>query len=134
MILCAGTADQITAHARREAPVEACGYLAGTGDDILYYFPMTNTEKKTDHFRLDPREQFAAWKEARNRGLNILGIYHSHPSSPAWPSEEDIRLAYDPTLVYVIVSIMEGKRTMRGFRITKGSVREEPLIIRETQQ
>jgi proteasome lid subunit RPN8/RPN11 len=134
MILQPGIVEQLFCHAEREVPVEACGYLAGNSGNITRYYPLTNIDGKEDHFAFDPQEQFATQKAARQEGLRIIGIYHSHPASSARPSEEDIRLAYDPTVVYVIISLMGGTRTMRGFHIRKGEVVEEPLSVEGENQ
>ena len=134
MILPGSIVSDMYAHSEKEAPVEACGYLAGTGTTVSQRIPMTNTDRSEEHFTLDPREQFTVMKAARREGLVILAVYHSHPESPAWPSEEDIRLAYDANVVYVIVSLNDGTRTIRGYRIRQGKVEEEPLSIPEKNQ
>ena len=119
-------------HAVREAPIEACGYLAGPdGGAVKRMYALTNIDARADHFSFDPKEQFAVHKAARQEGFRILAVYHSHPATPARPSEEDIRLAYDPALIYVIVSLAEGEALVRGFRIRQGIVEEEPIIIEE---
>jgi proteasome lid subunit RPN8/RPN11 len=134
MILPAGIVSEMYAHAEQEAPVEACGYLAGTGERVTHRYPMTNTDRSEEHFTLDPKEQFSVMKAVRQAELNILAVYHSHPASPARPSAEDIRLAYDPTVVYVIVSLLEGTKTIRAFRIHQGTVEEELLSIQRGEQ
>lgn len=134
MILPGEIVIEMYAHAEKEAPVEACGYLAGAGEMITCTYRMTNTDQSGEHFTLDPKEQFRVMKATRQAGLNILAVYHSHPASPARPSAEDIRLAYDPSVVYVIVSLLGGANTIRGFRIREGKVEEEPLSILEKNQ
>ncbi len=134
MIIERDIVEHIFAQADREAPVEACGYLAGRDGRVARHYPMTNIDGSADHFSLDPQEQFAVQKAARREGLRIIGVYHSHPASPARPSAEDIRLAYDPAAVYVIISLMNGIKTIKGFRIRGGNVEEEPLIIEEKHQ
>lgn len=129
MILQPGIVEQLYVQAEREAPVESCGYLAGTEGRVTRHFPMMNIDGKEDHFSFDPQEQFRVLKAARQEGLRIIGIYHSHPASPARPSPEDVRLAYDPTVVYVIISLLGSTRSIRGFYIRKGEIVEEPLII-----
>lgn len=128
MIIAQNIIEQIIAHARREAPIEACGYLAGIDDRITAFYEMKNIDGREDHFSFDPQEQFATHKKARQAGLRIIGVYHSHPETPARPSVEDIHLAYDPTPLYVIISLMEGRPAVKGFRIRQGKVNEEPLI------
>ena len=81
---------------------------------------MTNVDNSPEHFSFSPDEQFEVLKNARGRGLRILASYHSHPASPARPSKEDIRLAYDPKLIYVIISLAGGATDVKAFRITGG--------------
>jgi len=90
---------------------------------------MTNAEGREDHFAFDPKEQFEAYKTARELGVDIIGAYHSHPATPARPSAEDIRLALDPAILYVIASLLPGGKTVKTFRIKEGEVEEEPLIV-----
>ena len=69
---------------------------------------MTNIDNEPDHFSFEPKEQFAAVKDARNQGLSLMAVYHSHPETPARPSQEDLRLLKDPNMIYVIVSLEKG--------------------------
>ena len=108
---------EIAEQAVAEAPNEACGYLHGVSDRVTGRIPMTNVDRSPDHYMLDPREQFAALKQVRDQGEELLGVYHSHPASAAWMSEEDIHLAHDPGMRYLIFSIPEN--TMRSFRVSK---------------
>jgi len=121
----------ILAQGEQESPNEACGYLTGTAGDVKKATPLTNVDRSPEHFSLDPREQFAALRQARAEGLEILAVYHTHPATPARPSAEDIRLAYDPAIVYVIVSLVPGRREANAFRICQGTVTNETLIIEE---
>ncbi len=121
--------EAIYAQAAQEAPIEACGYLAGENDNVSVHYPMTNIDRSAEHFSFDPKEQFAVIKQVREEGLDILAVYHSHPETPARPSQEDIRLAYDPTIVYVIASLAEDRRTIKAFRITNGDVEQEDLEV-----
>ena len=121
--------DKLIAHGRNEAPLEACGYLAEKDGVICQYFELTNIDKSPIHFSMDPAEQFAAAKICRNQGLKIRAVYHTHPETPARPSDEDIKLAYDQSLSYVIVSLAEAKPSIKSFIIQKGVVEPEPLEI-----
>jgi proteasome lid subunit RPN8/RPN11 len=121
--------EHILAHARQDAPIEACGYLVGLEDLITRAIAITNAERREDHFTFDPKEQFEAYKAAGELGVEIIGAYHSHPATPAQPSAEDVRLAFDPAMLYVIVSLTEGKATVKAFRITDGEFEEEPLVV-----
>ena len=122
-------------HARALAPIEDCGLLGGTVADgvktveKVYY--LTNTDRSEEHFSLDPKEQFAAVKELRAQGLELLGNWHSHPASPSRPSEEDKRLAYDSRASYFILSLNGGEPVLNSFHIEKQSnVSKEDLRIR----
>jgi proteasome lid subunit RPN8/RPN11 len=65
---------------------------------------MENIDHSPEHFSFAPKDQFAALRYARSKGLKILANWHSHPASPSRPSQEDLRLANDPTIRYAILS------------------------------
>ncbi|MCF6291606.1 MAG: M67 family metallopeptidase [Desulfobacterales bacterium] len=118
------------AHGRREEPNEACGYLAARDGVVVRHFELTNIDAAPDHYSADPAEQFAAIRRMREEGLQVAALYHSHPETPARPSVEDIRLAHDPDMVYVIVSLMAGVVPVRAFKINRGEVVEVPLHVK----
>ena len=121
-------------HATSGLPEEVCGYLAGAGREVTMHYPLTNIDHSPDHFSFDPAEQFQAVREARKAGLEILANYHSHPSSPARPSAEDIRLAYDPNISYVIISLADEIPDIKSFVIKNGKVDREELIVLPVHQ
>ena len=121
--------DSIIDQAKREAPLEACGYIAGIEGAAKKLIPMTNADASEEHFSFLPKEQFAALKSARAESLSLIAVYHSHPASPARPSQEDIRLAFDPTVSYLILSLAGESPVLKSFRIEKGTVREEDVEI-----
>ena len=123
--------QQMACHARQEAPLEACGYLASKDALILAAYPLANIDKSNEHFSFDPKEQFAAVKDARAKGWEICAVYHSHPASPARPSQEDIKLAYDPDISYFIVSLTGGKEEVRAFLIKNSVVTPIELEVVE---
>jgi proteasome lid subunit RPN8/RPN11 len=120
--------DFLIGHAVKDSPIEACGYLGEKDDIVQLPVPLTNVDASREHFTLDPKEQFACVKKIRSLGMKLRAVYHSHPATPARLSEEDIRLAVDPDLSYVIVSL-EGGPTIKAFRVLKGVVQKEELII-----
>ena len=122
--------EAIIAHAEKEAPVEACGYLAGENGVITRYYELTNVDHSPEHFSFDPAEQFNVVKHARNENLEIMANYHSHPASPARPSQEDIHLAYDPGISYFIVSLV-GDPEIKSFKIKNGVVTPQKIEISE---
>ena len=121
--------DRIAEHGRQEAPLEACGYLAEKDGLVCRHFELTNIDRSPIHYSMDPAEQFATVRDCRAQGLAIKAVYHSHPETPARPSAEDIKLAYDPSLSYVIVSLAEPVPTIKSFIIKNGAVQQEPLEI-----
>lgn len=121
--------DQIIAHAKQVYAIEACGYLAGTGDTITQSYELRNIDNSEEHFSFDPAEQFSVVRKARNAGLEILANYHSHPKSPARPSEEDIRIAYDPGILYFIISLSDKTPQIKAFKIQQSKVEEETIQI-----
>ncbi len=127
--------QKILEHARTGLPNEACGLLGGyTNEDgsqvITDVYLLRNMDESREHFSMDPKEQFAAVKDIRSKGRELLGNFHSHPESPSRPSEEDIRLAYDSKIHYLILSLMEeGNPVLNSFHIEKGAVTRETLEI-----
>lgn len=121
--------DQIILHARKIYPIEACGYLAGKGDTITQSYELRNIDDSEEHFSFDPAEQFSVVRKARNEGLEILANYHSHPKTPARPSEEDIRMAYDPGIVYIIISLADKTPQIKAYNIQQSTVEEETIQI-----
>lgn len=107
--------DQIHEQALSEEPDEACGYLIGSGSRVGGRIEMTNVDHSPEHFSFDPSEQFAAVKQAREAGKQLVAVYHSHPETPARMSQEDIRLANDTQMIYVIHSLADD--TTRAFTV-----------------
>ena len=123
------TLAKIVNHAQKIAPIEACGYLAAKDGIVNKHYELTNIDQSEVHFSFDPKEQFAAIKDARAQGLEVVAVYHSHPASPARPSGEDIRLAYDPNISYVIVSLANGQEDVKSFKIKNSQVSSETIEI-----
>ena len=130
-------AEQLIAQAKKEAPNEACGILAGpplaeAGEQkrIEKIYPMTNQDQSAVSFFMDPQEQLRVIKEIRSLGLEMVGIYHSHPQSQAYPSTRDVSLAFYPETSYVIVSLKDqDKPTIKSFKIIKGKISEEEVKV-----
>jgi len=124
--------EQMIAQVKSEAPIEACGILAGSDSRVEKLYKMTNADKRSDHFMMEPTEQFKVVKDIRTAGLEMLAIYHSHPATPARPSAEDIRLALTPEVTNVIVSLANGDHpAVKGFLMENGNVTEVPVKIME---
>jgi proteasome lid subunit RPN8/RPN11 len=134
--------EAMIAHARAEFPAEACGLFAGEavdgGKTVKAVYCLRNTDKSAEHFSMAPEEQFKAIKDMRGKGFALLGNFHSHPETPARPSEEDIRLAFDPSLSYIIISLAgadtggggnTSEPVVKSFCIKGGAAVEEPLKV-----
>ncbi len=124
----------ILKHCIRGLPNEACGLLAGEADGedktVRKVYLLTNVDASREHFSMDPKEQLAAVKDARANGFVLLGNFHSHPESPARPSEEDKRLAYDPAADYLILSLQDMDHpVLKAFHID----REKQVTVHELQ-
>ena len=118
--------DELIAHAREEAPNECCGYARVRDGHVEEVFRGENTRHSPYGFDLDPHSLLAA-NELDGEGSGVA-VYHSHPRSPAEPSEQDRNLAQYPHWVYLIVSL-QGEPHVRAWRIVDGRVEEETLEV-----
>lgn len=116
-------------HARRERPVEACGYLAERDGHVVEAYELRNVDASNEHYALNPQDQFNAVRQMREGGQRPRAVYHSHPASRAVPSPEDIRLAFDPNISYVIVSLAEDEPTVCSYTIREQIAVEEPIEV-----
>ncbi len=110
--------DAIKAHAEADYPHECGGLLlglldAGNGKSVVETLPMENTadaERRHDRVLIEPRDLMLADRKARERGLDVIGYYHSHPDDEAVPSQFDLDHAL-PVWSYIIVSV-RGQKAM----------------------
>lgn len=121
--------DGMIAHARKDAPVEACGYCASRSGTVDAWYPLTNKDASAEHFSLDPKEQFAGMRTMRREGRKLTAVYHSHPATPARPSAEDVKLAADPSISYLIISLAGEVPVVKSFQIHNTIAVEEPVHI-----
>ncbi len=96
--------DEMTAHAVRELPNECCGVLLGTNTTVERCIPIRSDPPSPDAFYMDPCEQVAVFTDMERRGEQLLGIYHSHPTTPPVPSTTDLKLAFHEDVLYIIIS------------------------------
>jgi proteasome lid subunit RPN8/RPN11 len=118
------------AHCKAGYPNEACGILAGNGNEVSKIYKMTNIENSPVTYMLDSKEQFKAMKDMRGNNLSMLAIFHSHPSSAAYPSARDVSLAFYEDVVYIIISFIEKEPVVKGFSIKEGEIKESKIIVR----
>jgi proteasome lid subunit RPN8/RPN11 len=110
--------DEMIGHACEGLPLEVCGILGGKEGAASVLYRVANTEASGIHFLMDPREQVDAMEDLDAKGLDLIAFYHSHPANPAWPTSEDVRLAFYPDVFIVIVSLMKpDEPEVRAFRI-----------------
>ena len=121
--------DEMVHHGRTEAPLEACGYLAAKDGIVCKCIAMKNIDASPVHYAMDPTEQFAAVRVCREAGLTIRGVYHSHPETAAYPSAEDIKLAYDPSISYVIISLAKATPSIQSYIIRHAEALPEKIEI-----
>jgi len=132
--------ERMLRQATAEAPLECCGLLAGKEEQVQRLFPMRNAAHSPVRFTLDPQEQFDIFNAMEERGLELLGIYHSHPNGPASPSRTDIAEAAYPVVNLILSPVQApaetprqvpaaGQWQVRGFWIEAGRVVEVPLEI-----
>jgi proteasome lid subunit RPN8/RPN11 len=118
-------------HAVADLPNEACGLLAGKlGDDTVEaLYPCRNQAASPMIYTLDPLDHLKADREAASQGWEIIGVYHSHTHTEAYPSPTDRAQAPDPEWHYVLVSLEHEEPVVRSFRIVDGEVAEEDLAV-----
>jgi proteasome lid subunit RPN8/RPN11 len=114
--------DAMIAHARDTAPEECCGLIGGVADDTaVTLYPLRNvTSNPQLGYEAAPEDLFAAQRQMRERGEELLAIYHSHPrASDPSPSETDVRLAYYPSAKYLIIGLGGMEAVIRAFSISE---------------
>ena len=116
-------------HAQRTAPAECCGVLVGAGDRVIEAVPATNLSPDPNRFLLDPKAHIAAERDARGRGLAVVGFYHSHPHSAAQPSPTDIAESSYAEALHVIVSLAQPEPALGVFRIGGEGVTDVPYEV-----
>jgi len=113
-------------HVSRRAPFEACGLLAGDRDRVVRTLGVPNVEKSLVRFHMEPRAQWRAFQGIEAAGLEVVGIYHSHPNGPDHLSPTDIAENMYP-VPQIIWFRVDDKWQVRGFQIEKGEVSEIAL-------
>ncbi len=114
----------------RALPDEGCGLLLGTPSGAVHkVVPSTNVAHSAKVYEIDPRVLLRASREADTEGLEIIGVFHSHTHSEAYPSPTDIRQAPDPSWHYVLVSLRDIPTIVRSYRIVNGEVAEEDVVL-----
>jgi proteasome lid subunit RPN8/RPN11 len=123
--------DRMVAHCLTGLPDEACGLLAGdleTGVAAICY-PTGNLAASAKLYTVDPKEHLRADRDAEANGHSIIGVFHSHTHTDAYPSPTDVAQAPDPGWHYVLVSLRDIEPVVRSYLIVDGSITEEPVRV-----
>ena len=121
---------QIIDHCRAGRPNEACGLLGGHGDRIVTVYPARNKEESPVRYEVAPEDLLRIFREIDDADQELIGIFHSHVASPAYPSQTDVRLAFYPEAVYFLVSLArEQAPELRGYTIVEGKIDEIEVVV-----
>jgi [CysO sulfur-carrier protein]-S-L-cysteine hydrolase len=116
-------------HAVRARPSECCGLLSGTDSLITNLYPLPNgADKPETRYFARPEDLFAAMRRIREANQALLGIYHSHPRAPAYPSASDVEMAFYPEAVYFIISL-EPQIDLRAFKIESSRIENVEVSV-----
>jgi proteasome lid subunit RPN8/RPN11 len=121
-------------HARSDFPYEVCGLLAGIGGRLTRHYRIPNAARSMTFYNMDARELLAAMNDMDDNEWDLLGIYHSHTHTEAYPSATDVELAFYADAVYLIVSLQDRERpVVRAFDIVDGVVTERTVVVDDEQ-
>ena len=123
---------QMIGHAYDGLPDEACGLLAGRpGLDpkAEVFYPCGNAARSSRIYTVDAGDHLRADRDAESRGLEVIGVMHSHTHTEAYPSPTDVTLAPDPEWHYVIVSLRHAEPVLRSYRIIRRTIEEEAVTL-----
>jgi proteasome lid subunit RPN8/RPN11 len=119
----------IVEHAREARPAECCGVLIGRPRAILESVRTHNLADDPNRYLIDPKDHIDARRAARERGLEVVGFYHSHPRTAAHPSPTDVADATYPDCVYLIVSLRAEPPAVRLFSLSGDRANELTLLV-----
>jgi proteasome lid subunit RPN8/RPN11 len=126
----AETYAAIIDHARSDHPYEVCGLLAGRDGRLTRLYRIPNAARSMTFYNMDPQAMLAAMNDMDDHEWDLLGIYHSHTHTEAYPSATDVRLAFYSEAVYLIVSLQDPDAPhIRAFDIVDGRVTERALVV-----
>ena len=122
--------DALVAHARAEYPNEACALLGGRDHTVAKVYALANAEASPTFYVVEPRAQLQAMTEMDDLGMDLIGIFHSHTFTEAYPSRTDVELAGYPEATYLILSLADLEAPkLRAFRIREGEVSEVEVRV-----
>jgi [CysO sulfur-carrier protein]-S-L-cysteine hydrolase len=114
-------------------PLEACGLLGGSSDAeltrVTVCYPAVNAAASAKLYTVEPRDLLRADRAVEAAGLSLVGVWHSHTHTDAYPSPTDVAEAPDPDWHYVIVSLRDSEPVLRSYRIRDGKIEEESVVL-----
>jgi proteasome lid subunit RPN8/RPN11 len=124
--------DAMLAACIRALPNEGCGLLVGTAEGLVNEVVISsNVADSAKVYEIDPSVLLRASRRADVDGLEVIGVFHSHTHSEAYPSPTDVRQAPDPAWHYVLISLRDSPADIQSFRIIDGDVAPEVVDVTE---
>lgn len=122
---------QMVAHAYDGLPDEACGLFAAAPGSarVERFYPCRNDAASSRVYTINPLDHLKAERDAEGRGLQIVGVMHSHTHTEAYPSPTDVAQAPDPDWHYIIVSLRQEAPVLRSYAIRDGEIHEESVGV-----
>lgn len=125
-----GTHTGLIEHARSDFPYEVCGLLAGVDGRVARHYRIPNAARSMTFYNMEPKAMLVAMNEMDDNEWDLLGIYHSHTHTEAYPSATDVELAFYADAVYLIVSLQDEDRPhVRAFDIVDGVITERTVVV-----
>jgi proteasome lid subunit RPN8/RPN11 len=119
----------IVEHAKRESPLECCGILSGKDGTVEKAFEIRNEEQSPVRYSMSSQDQLRVFDEMDRKSLDMVAIYHSHTHTIPYPSETDVKLAFYPEVISVIISLEEETPAVKAFRIRENAISTEEIEI-----
>ena len=122
---------EMVGHCLSGLPDEACGLLVGSygGEEATHIFPTENAAASALIYEIDPKVMLRVDRAAQGLGADIMGVFHSHTHTDAYPSPTDVAQALDPGWHYVLVSLRDTHPVVRSYAIVEGVITEEPVVV-----
>jgi proteasome lid subunit RPN8/RPN11 len=130
IVLTEAQRDEIFRHCLAERPNEGCGLLGGRGERVEKVYLTRNKEQSPVRYEVEPADLIRVFRDLDDSDLELVGIFHSHVFSEAYPSQTDLRLAFYPDAVYLVVSLAnEREPVVRGYTIVNGKIDEIGVTV-----
>jgi len=116
----------------RALPNEGCGLLLGTSTgEVTSVVESPNVAASAKIYEIDPKVLLHTYRRADAEEVEVIGVFHSHTHSEAYPSPTDVQQAPDPAWHYVLISLRDPETVVRSYRVREGEISEEPLKVSE---